>query len=309
MRFLRSLVMASTVLLPIAATVQGAETRGAETRPTEMATPRLGLSGISYAPYQRGQDPNRGDAPTAEQVARDVALMAPHCRGLRTYAASNGSQHVPPAAAREGLRVVQGAWISHEPAWNAAELDRLVALSRNHPGAVTRLLVGNEAIWRADVRPDELAAMMAQARARTGLPVSTSEPWHVWLKTPALAEAADFLAVHLLPYWDGVPAEQAPAYLLGRIEELRRAYPGKPVVVTEIGWPRQGPVRGGAVPSPGNQELFLDLWRDATRGTDLEWYWLEGFDQPWKDVEEAGLGGHWGLWHADRGPAVRQLRN
>jgi len=297
MGLLRCLILA-TVLLPLAGAVQGLHAEPA----------RLGLSGISYAPFQAGQDPNRGEAPSPEEVARDVAIMAPHARGLRTYAAANGSQHVPAAAAREGLRVVQGGWVSHEAAWNAAEMERLAALAKDHPGAVTRLLVGSEAVWRGDIGPGEMARMMADMRRRTGLPVSTSELWHVWLKQPALAEAADFLAVHLLPYWDGVPVEAAPAYLLSRIEELRRAYPGKTVVVTEVGWPRHGPVRGGAVPSPENQARFLDLWRAATRGTDLEWYWLEGFDQPWKDVEEEGLGGHWGLWHADRRPAMPQLR-
>jgi exo-beta-1,3-glucanase (GH17 family) len=39
----------------------------------------------------------------------------------------------------------------------------------------------------------------------------------------------------------------------------------------------------------------------------LEWYWLEAFDQPWKDVEEQGLGGHWGLWGEDRRPNAPQL--
>lgn len=297
-------LVSATVLLLLAAPVQGA--RASQGGPSPGGPDGLGLPGLSYAPYQAGQDPNRGQAPSAAEVASDVALMAPHARALRTYAATNGSEHVPAAAARLGMAVAQGAWLDHDAARNEAEIARAIGLARGNPN-VRRMLVGNEAILRGDLPVERLAAHMARVRAETGLPVSTSEPWHVWLRHPALAEASDYLAVHLLPYWDGVPVEEAPAYLLMRIEELRRAYPGKPVVVTEVGWPSGGPVRGGAVPGPGEQARFLDLWRRSPAAREVEWYWLEAFDQPWKEVEERGLGGNWGLWRADRRPKVPQV--
>ncbi len=43
------------------------------------------------------------------------------------------------------------------------------------------------------------------------MPVSTAEPFHIWLdpKNADLVNEVDFLAVHILPFWNGVPADQA----------------------------------------------------------------------------------------------------
>ncbi len=41
------------------------------------------------------------------------------------------------------------------------------------------------------------------------------------------------------------------------MEQLRRAYPNKPIVIAEVGWPSDGRTRGGAVASTSNQAMFL----------------------------------------------------
>ena len=72
------------------------------------------------------------------------------------------------------------------------------------------------------------------------MPVSTAEPWHVWLQNPELAEHVDYIAVHLLPYWEGIPVEQAVGYVEKRYDELKAKFPDKPIVIGEVGWPSNG---------------------------------------------------------------------
>ena len=37
------------------------------------------------------------------------------------------------------------------------------------------------------------------------MPVTTGEIWSVWRDHPELVSAVDFIAVHILPYWEGMP--------------------------------------------------------------------------------------------------------
>ncbi len=56
-----------------------------------------------------------------------------------------------------------------------------------------------------------MIAYIKQMRRKVNVPISTAEPWHVWLKHPELANSVDYITVHLLPYWEGVPVEDALA--------------------------------------------------------------------------------------------------
>ena len=65
--------------------------------------------------------------------------------------------------------------------------------------------------------------MLDGLRAAVSVPVSTAEPWHVWLSQPELARHVDFITVHLLPYWEGVPVEAAVDDALLRYRQVRAA--------------------------------------------------------------------------------------
>src|SRR5690606_6642536 len=126
---------------------------------------------------------------------------------------------------------------------NAVELARQ---NRNVRG----LIVGNETLLREEKTADEMIQLIRSVRKKTKVPVSTGEVWHVWLRHPKLVTEVDYIAVHLLPYWEGVPADKAVDYALQRYEELRKAYPGKRIVIAEFGWPSQGYNNKWAEPSP-----------------------------------------------------------
>ena len=61
----------------------------------------------------------------------------------------------------------------------------------------------------------------------TSIPVSTAEVYNIWLEHPELASSVDYLAVHILPFWEGVPGSAAVDHAIGAYQKLREAYPGK----------------------------------------------------------------------------------
>jgi exo-beta-1,3-glucanase (GH17 family)/cellulose synthase/poly-beta-1,6-N-acetylglucosamine synthase-like glycosyltransferase len=258
------------------------------------------VAGVAYSAFQRDQDPTRGRFPTTEELTEDLARAARMTDRIRTYSAIENADVVALARDR-GIRVTLGAWLDRRSDNNDIEVGAAVAAARDNPN-VERIVVGNESVLRGDLTPDELIAYLKRIKRFTKKPVSTAEPWHVWLRYPELARNVDFITVHLLPYWEGVPVAHAVDYALARYEELKRAFPKKRVVIGEIGWPSRGDRVGGAVASPTDQARFVREFLARTSGQRLDYYLMEMFDQPWKQSAEGRAGAYWGIFHADRTP-------
>ncbi|HKY01560.1 MAG TPA: glycosyltransferase, partial [Burkholderiales bacterium] len=122
----------------------------------------------------------------------------------------------------------------------------------------------------------------------------------IWLKYPELARNVDFITVHLLPYWEGLPVDQAVNYVTDRYDELKRAFPRKRIVIGEVGWPSMGDRRDGADASIENEAAFIRAFLEKAAVLELDYYFMEAFDQPWKQDHEGRAGAYWGLFHADR---------
>lgn len=256
------------------------------------------IDGVAYAPFRDGQSPN-GKHPTKAEVAADMAVLAKHVRQIRTYSSTDGSQYVPALAAQYGMHVMAGAWIDGRRENNEKEIAGVIAEARNNPD-VTRILVGNESILRGDISVGDLINYIRRVRTQVKVPVSTAEPWHVWLAHPELGREVDFIAIHILPYWEGLPASQAVDYVLDRYQQVKDAFPTKPVVITEVGWPSDGRMRRDAVPSLTNEGRFIRDFLNAANRRGLDYFLEEAFDQPWKRGIEGSVGSYWGVWNADR---------
>jgi exo-beta-1,3-glucanase (GH17 family) len=266
--------------------------------PLELPDWQGNVRGVAYSGFQRDQDPLQGRFPTEQELHGDLARVAGFTDRIRTYTAVENAQ-VPSLAAEHGLRVAIGAWLDRRDDNNAIELGAAIHAARENRN-VTRLMVGNEAVLRGDLTPDEMIVHLKRAKRFSRVPVSTAEPWHVWLRYSELAKHVDFITVHLLPYWEGIPVEQAVDYALARYDDLARAFPKKPIVIGEIGWPSRGDRVVGAVASPAAQAYFLREFLDRARERKLDYYLMEMFDQPWKQAHEGRAGAYWGVFHADR---------
>jgi cellulose synthase/poly-beta-1,6-N-acetylglucosamine synthase-like glycosyltransferase len=197
--------------------------------------------------------------------------------------------------------VTVGAWVDRQRAVNRIEIDAAIALARRHSNVI-RVIIGNEVVLRGDLTVTELASELDRVRAAVQQPVSTAEPWHVWIDNPRLVEHVDFITVHLLPYWEGIKVQDAVDYLVSRMDLLQQAFPGKPILIGEVGWPSAGRTRGSAVASTSNEAAFLRRFLEKAKQQRYLYYIMEAFDQPWKARYEGAVGAYWGVYDVARRP-------
>jgi exo-beta-1,3-glucanase (GH17 family)/cellulose synthase/poly-beta-1,6-N-acetylglucosamine synthase-like glycosyltransferase len=256
------------------------------------------LQSLSYSPYRPGQDPKGKSQPTPEQIEQDLTLLSNVAKSIRTYTAAGVVGQIPALAAKHGLNVSVGAWATRDEARNLREVREALQIARTNLN-VRSIIVGNEAILRKELTPDELIGLLRFARKRSRVPVSTGEVWNEWLANPRLANEVDFIAAHILPYWEGVPNDAVVDYALRRYEDLKRAFPGKKIVIAEFGWPSQGYNFKHAVPDLLAQAEIVRRFAAEAEKRGIEYNVVEAFDQPWK-WREGSVGQYWGLFDAQR---------
>ncbi|MBW7931218.1 MAG: beta-(1-3)-glucosyl transferase, partial [Gammaproteobacteria bacterium] len=257
------------------------------------------IQGFAFSPYQSGQDAVAGDFPSTQQIESDLVLLKNRTRSIRTYTTDGTIGEVPALAKKHRIKVALGAWIDARPEHNASEVERAIRLARSNDNVI-RLIVGNEVVLRGDIPLAELTAYLDQVRKAVRQPVSTAEPWHVWLRHPELADHVDYLAVHMLPYWEGISATDSIDYIDAKVAELEAAFPGKKIILAEVGWPSNGRTREAAVASEANEAMFLRRFLSRASEQGYVYYLMEAFDQPWKAQSEGSVGAYWGVWNVDR---------
>ena len=258
------------------------------------------VAGLAYNAFQRWDSPLERRYPSDAQIAADLQRLAGLTDRLRTYSSSEFPA-LPAIAERLGLKLTAGVWLDQREHNNRREIDAIARAAREHRN-IERIVAGNETLLRGTLSLRELTAQLDRLRQLTGTPVSTAEPWHIWLRYPELARHVDFITVHLLPYWEGVPADAAVDYALERLEQLRTRFPRLPVVVGEIGWPSAGDAVGAARAAPAEQALFMRRFLARVEGSGLDYFVMEAVDQPWKAATEGQVGAYWGLLDAAREP-------
>jgi exo-beta-1,3-glucanase (GH17 family)/cellulose synthase/poly-beta-1,6-N-acetylglucosamine synthase-like glycosyltransferase len=256
------------------------------------------LASISYAPFVASQHPDFGDRPTVEQIRADLRAIAPYTHAIRTYSATGGAELVPPIAAEFGLKVTVGAWIDKDKDRNEREIRSALDLAR-HNSNVNAIVVGNETTLRADMSVDDLIKLIKRVKSSSPVPVTTGEIWTVWIDHPELASAVDFIAAHILPYWDGFDASHAVDHTIAFYDKLRRAHPGKRIVIAEFGWPSAGYNFHNANPGRIEQAMVIRDFARRAEAYGIDYNIVEAIDQPWKTFE-GGVGPYWGLFDASR---------
>ena len=256
------------------------------------------IAGLSYTPWRSELSATEGRHDDAAAIDAKLALIAQHALNVRTYGTNGGQELVPKLAARHHLGVALGIWIGRDLAANELEIANGIDLAGSNAN-VHRIIVGNESLLREDVTPAQLIEYIRRVQRQVSVPVTTAEPWHVWLKYAELAQAVDYLGVHILPYWEGVPIDHAPDYAMQRYEDVRKQYPDKHIYIGEIGWPSEGQWQKGAEPSRINQAKFIRRFLNDATERKLDYSIIEAFDSHWKRGLEGTVGAHWGLWNED----------
>lgn len=258
-----------------------------------------GIHGLCFSPYVEGQGP--GDPVGEAQIRERMAIVRPFVRWVRTFSCTDGNELIPSVARSFGLKTLAGVWLGEDGAQNEAELANAIQLARD--GQVDILGVGNEVLLRGDLVEDELIEFIHRAKAALpGIPVGYVDAYFEFVDHPRVTDACDVILANCYPFWEGCPAEHALLYMKEMYRRASRAAQGKPVIVSETGWPDTGSPTRGAVPSFENAvRYFVNTCRWAEEDG-VEVFYFSAFDEAWKVAAEGDVGAYWGLWDKDGRP-------
>lgn len=247
------------------------------------------ISGYSFSPFRPGQNPQENRYPSDDEIRADLELLSRQTDSIRTYSVDGNLANVPRLAEELGLRVTLGIWISQDMERNEREIAKAIELAKSSR-SVVRVVVGNEALFRSEITPEALIAYIDRVRAAVKVPVTTSEQWHIWQEYPELGRHVDLIAAHILPYWEFVPMEDSVQFTLDRARDLKKLFPRKPLLLSEVGWPSNGRTRGGAEATQIDQAIYLRTLVNTLNAQGYNYFVIEAFDQPWKIDDEGSVG-------------------
>jgi Exo-beta-1,3-glucanase len=281
----------------------------------DLATPGWHGAAIAYSGYRAGQHPDRNLFPSAGQVSEDLHILEKNWSYIRLYSSDRHSEDVLAAIRREhiALKVMLGVWIDGKPEKlnaNALQIVRAIRLANEYPDIVEAVNVGNEALvsWSDHRLTEErMLGYFNQVKAGVRCPVTVADDALYWRDPKAkLAEAADFITLHIYPVWGREDIDTAMATTIKVFELVRDAHPGKTIVIGEAGWPSfaDNPKN---LPGAGSEAKQLRYFQDLNawaKSAGITVFVFEAFDESWKG---SGTEGHWGVFTEARAPkAVMQ---
>lgn len=252
------------------------------------------LSGANFSPWMESQNPTRGDVINVFDLWDRLEIVAGDAGALRTYSASSGLENCGWMMQRHGIEPWIGAWLGPAQQVNHVEVDRLI--QQANAGTVAVAIVGNEVLLRGDLSEQDLIAHIRRVRREipSHIPVVTAEPFDVYLKFPDLAAEIDFAFVNYYPFWHGIPVEHAVASVAEWHAKMEKWAQGKPVVVSETGWPSAGEAQKGAVPNLENAARYFNEFNRWAVKENVTTFWFSAMDEGWKINTEGSVGPHWG---------------
>src|SRR3979490_3407774 len=182
------------------------------------------LPSVSYAPFEGTAHPAVDNIPSVEKIRADLKKLSTMTRAIRLYSSTGGVELVPPIAAEFGLKVTVGAWIDKNVERNDREIEAAISLPKRNSN-VNGVVVGNEVIYRGEQKVEDLIELIKRVKKSVNVPVTTGEIWNIWRDYPQLGYSVDFIAAHVLPYWENFTDRQAVDQAVDRFHLLRDTLP------------------------------------------------------------------------------------
>ncbi len=269
------------------------ESKDLQTRFRELMA--QGMHGLCFSAYEEGQKP--GDTLTREQIERRLDIMRPHTQWVRTFSCTDGNELIAKIAKEKGFKTLVGAWLGEDEDKNEEEIATAIQLAND--GFVDVLAVGNEVLYRKELTVDELLGYMNRVKAEVNVPVGYVDAYYEFRDRPEVTEACDVILTNCYPFWEGCAVEYSLPYMKDMYHVAKRAGNGKPVIITETGWPNKGSHFYGAVPSEENAlKYFIDA-QEWAKDEGIAMFYFSSFDEEWKTGNEGDVGAYWGLWDKD----------
>ena len=262
-------------------------------------TLNAGVHGLCFSPYVDAQGP--GSIVTASQIRSRMLVIQNNTRWVRSFSCTDGNELIPGIAHELGLKTLVGAWLGTDAAINEREIEGVIAVAR--AGHADIVAVGNEVMLREDLSEDELLSFIERVKqALPGVKVGYVDAYYLFEKHPRITAACDVLLTNCYPFWEGCPREQALDYMQTMVRRVQAVAGGRPIIISETGWPDRGSEFRGSVPSrEGAMRYFVDTVQWAQQA-DVAMFYFAAFDESWKVGAEGDVGAYWGLWDKEGQP-------
>ena len=252
-----------------------------------------GLHGICFSPYLEGQ--NIGDSLSESQIEQRMKIVAPYTQWIRSFSCTDGNELIPKIARNSGLKTMVGAWIGQDKDKNEQEIEALIREAKN--GYVDIAVVGNEVLLNKELSEQELLNYIQRVKkALPNIPVGYVDAYFQFHNSPQLVDTCDLILANCYPFWEGCAIDYAPNYLKQMYSITKNISKGKPVIITETGWPNKGESTKSADPTPENaMKYFINTCNWAAK-ENIKLFYFSSFDESWKIHHEGDVGQRWGIW-------------
>lgn len=298
------------------------------------------LAGISkavcYSGFRNGQHPDRGDGavnPSYDEVLEDLKIISEEAgfHLIRLYDSGENSEMTLKVIKENNLdiKVMLGIWLqaelsNHESCeWltepipqeeldqnkinNILEINKGIKLANAYPEIVVAVNVGNEALvdWNDHkVDTDSIISYVKRVKSAVAQPVTVADNYEWWAAHGKdLADACDFISIHVYPVWEGKDIDEGLSYSIENIQKVRDSLPESIIVVSEAGWATVASEFGERASEEKQLEYYEDFmsWSEEMNITT---FFFEAFDEEWKGNPDNPMGAekHWGLFTEDRKP-------
>ncbi|KAF2878330.1 glycoside hydrolase superfamily [Massariosphaeria phaeospora] len=274
-----------------------------------LSTAQAAHKGMNYGAFFLNQEPkHRADFEYEFAAAKQLPNTSGQINSARLYTmiqwrTTNTIIEAIQAAINTKTTLLLGVWASAGQATMDNEIKALKAAIQQYGKAFTDLVVGisvgSEDLYRISptgienksgvgANPNELVKYIGQVRQAikgTGLagkPIGHVDTWTAYVNASnnAVIDALDFIGVDAYPYFQTTMANSignANKTFYAAFDATVAVAKGKPVWVTETGWPVSGPQQNQAVASSQNARIY---WQDVScslmrRNVHLYYYTLQ----------------------------------
>jgi GPH family glycoside/pentoside/hexuronide:cation symporter len=252
-----------------------------------------GMHGLCFSPYKEGQ--NIGDQLSEAQINERMQIIRPFAKWVRSFSCTDGNEHIPKVAHASGIKTMVGAWIGKDKENNEKELAALIKLANT--GVVNIAVVGNETLLRNELTEREILSYIKRVKkAIPNIPVGYVDAYYQFIDRPALVEACDVILINCYPFWEGYNVKHAELYLKKMYELTTNIADGKPVIITETGWPNKGEAKLDAIPSTENAIAYYIKANTWANDNNIQMFYFSSFNESWKVHHEGDVGQRWGIW-------------
>ena len=278
-------------------------------------------AGVAYGPFRDGQSP-WGERPSRLELREDLHIISKHWRWIRVYGSRGVTSDILEIIREDNLKikVMLGAWIAKESesqevvVENRNEIDEAIRLANRFPDIINSINVGNETmVFWSDHLVDiqTMKRYISYVSERVNVPVSTADDFNFWNKQESkiIAEASDFIVLHIHPLWAGVMEHDALAWVKKIYLEIKSMHPTKDIVIGETGWATMRHSEGlqsqlmNGLASEKTQEVYFNEFLDWATKNKVAHHFFEVFDEKWKGGEHKDeVEKHWGVFFSNREP-------